>query len=265
MFQRSRVFCALVVAWLLSGLPLAQAGIDLGGGSISLGGGSLDMGCTQLSIAAAGSFSAGQGRIVNLGGMSSTGLVQGGLARFELSGQWSNQGSFLPGQSSVLVTDACSATSLISGNNSFWNLSIADIAGPVSFSAGSLQRVDNALVLRGRNANDLLSIRSSVPGQAAFLELAMSGSQDIFHVSVRDNHAPAEGQALAVGDPADFQSVDAGGNSRWFRDSLPRPIPVSTLTPLATGMLLLLVFMLGLWRRPFLDLAAAQSYRRNKP
>ncbi|MCC5866293.1 MAG: hypothetical protein JJU31_14315 [Wenzhouxiangella sp.] len=265
MFRRSRVVCALIFAWLLSGLPLVQAGIDLGGGSIALGGGSLDMGCTQLSVGAAGSLLAEQGSIVNLGGLSSAGVVQAGLARFELSGQWNNQGSFLPGQSSVLVTDACNAATLISGNNSFWNLSIVDIAGPVSFSAGSLQRVANALVLRGRDANSLLSIRSSVPGQAAFLELETSGSQDIFHVSVRDNHAPAEGQALAVGDPADFQSVDAGGNSRWFRDSLPRPIPVNSLTPLATGMLLVLVFMLGLWRRPFPDLAAAQSYRRNKP
>lgn len=259
-----RSLSVFVLSFFVLGGSRAEAGIELGGGSIALGGGNIDFGCTGLTIAPGAEFSAGQGQLRNLSLVNNAGTLAGGQADVEVSGQWTNAGSFIAGQSSVSVTNSCGASTVIGGENDFWNLVAAGLTGPLIFESGQQQRVANQLVLRGLDVDNLLFIRSSVTGSPAFLALAMAGSQDIFHVNVRDNHAPDEGQALAAGGPFDFQSVDAGGNSRWFRDAFPPPVPVNALMPLSSLLLVLLVLFLGMWRmacfRNKLNESASRTY-----
>ncbi len=242
-------YCVAILSCLMPFQTL-RAGIDIGGGSIVLGGGRVDMGCSALTIAQGGSLSAEWGELANLSDMVNAGTLSGAQARFEVSGQWNNTGAFLGGQSSVIITGDCGEASVISGQSDFWNLVVSGLSGSITFQSGSLQRIANELVLLGQDAANRLVIRSSQPGQPASLVLALDGSQDIFHVNVRDIHALPVGQALAVGDPFEFQSVDAGGNRRWFRDALPPPVPVNSLTSAAALLLGLVLLLFGMRAGP---------------
>lgn len=208
---------------------LAQ-GITVGSGSaLSLGSGQIDLGCGSLIILSGGQVDGGQGTI-------------------NLSGNWSNSGTFDPGSSTVNMADGsgCGSPVTIAGNTTFHNLVITTNSGrQVNFAAGSTQTVTSALTLAGV-AGNLLKIRSTTQGSPAFLDLTSTASQNIDYVDVQDNHAT--GLYLASGDPGRFNSVDSGGNLRWFLNAGPTDIPtLSSLGMLATLMGLLMA-VLG-WRR----------------
>lgn len=226
-----------------------EANIDIGAGTFALGSGTVDLGCGNLAVASDGRLLAEAGQLMNIGGLLNTGEVRGGQGQFQISGLWSNKGSFIANQSTVHLTKDCSTTTTIAGQNNFWQLLASNVAKRIVFISGDIQQVQNALVLRGVSSVDRLSIRSSSPGQPGFMELDPSGSQDIFWVDVADNHAPSSGQPLAPGFPEAFESVDSGGNLNWFADAVDLAIPIPTLAPLAIALLGLLMLLFGLWQQ----------------
>src|SRR5690606_14263175 len=135
---------------------------------------------------------------------------------------WSNNGgSTNPGSSQVTFNTDCSSDTInISGNSSFWNLSLQTTSGrQVTFAAGSTTMVDGHLIMNGagdeNNPANLLKIRSSSPGTPAYL--LVNGPYAISKVDVRDNHATQPGEWINWGQPEVFDSIDGGGNFRWFR------------------------------------------------
>lgn len=231
----------------------SQAGIQIGGGSISLGGGSINLACAGVTIGSNGSLEAQQGQLVEIGSLLNSGTLEAGQSQLSLSGNWTNSGVFSPGQSLVRVTDDCGNTTAISGANTFWRLQADGLGQQLVFGAGDTQQVLNNLVLRGNGATDRLVIRSSAPGQPAFIDLAIDAAQTIFWVDVADNHASAAGQPLAIGFPEAFESVDSGGNRNWFTDGLLPILPVPVLSPLMLALLALLLLTAGI----------LQQYRRS--
>jgi len=202
-------------------------------GNFSLGGGTLELPCVDFL---------NSGGTVNVAGL------------INVSGNWGNTGAFNAQGGTVHLDDDHCVPNLatVTGNTNFFALRIdTDSGKQVNFQAGSTQNVGGGITLLG-TAGNLLKIRSTVPGSPAFLNVA--GGQNINYVDVQDNHAT--GLYLAPGLPNQFNSIDRGGNSRWFLNlgpevnpgSPPNINPIPTLSATATLLLGLALSALVSWR-----------------
>jgi hypothetical protein len=219
------------------------------GGTISLAGGALDLGCTDITVA--GNLQVGSAPITTVrdvtiqAGTTPDGTLDGGAGSITLAGNWSNSGIFIPGTSSVFFVDnpPCAASSTLSGNTTFYNLSLVSSLGKTyAFTAGTTQTILHALTIQGTLAHPI-QIVSTVPGEQAFINLAPGGTQNIAHVGVSDNWAT--GQPLAPS----LTSEGGTGNSRgWFGVALSSPIP--TLGPGGMALLVLILAGVGVFFAP---------------
>ena len=202
----------IVATALLAFATAASAGqFTVGTGAIvDLGTGSLDLGCADLTVA--GTLSAGtagfaQARDVTI---DPAGLVNGNSATLALAGDWDNSGTFNAGISTVRLVDGCGlASAVIAGDTSFANLDMTTTSGFLyNFVSGSTQTVTGALSLEGAAAN-LLTIRSTLNGSEAFLNVQGTSSADF--VDVQDNDATG-GNAIALGP----NSVQGSNTPGWL-------------------------------------------------
>jgi len=232
-----RTGLAAAVTFIALGLaaPASAGNLTVGAGStLDLGAGSLALGCGDLDVSGtltAGSvgFSAARDVAIAPGG-----IVNGNSATLSLSGDWDNAGTFNAGASTVQMVDGCALFSgVVVGNTSFANLAIiTTTAKQVSFTAGSIQTVTGLLSLLG-SAGNLLQIRSTVNGSAAFLNAA--GTSSASYVDVQDNNARP---GKVIGLPAN--SVKGSNTPLWWFGT-----PVPLLAPMALGALALLLLASG--------------------
>jgi hypothetical protein len=224
---------ALLVA--ATGASAAQLTVG-SGASINLGTGSLDLGCADLTVG--GTLSAGtagfaQARDVTI---DPSGLVNGNSATLEVAGDWDNAGTFNAGTSTVQMVDGCGlASAVIAGDTTFANLDMTTTSGFLySFVSGSTQTVTSSLTLLGDTGN-LLTIRSTLAGSEAFLNVQGSGSGDF--VDVQDNDATA-GNPITLGP----NSVKGSNTPGWLAAAL---VPV--FGALGLALLALSLVWSGLW------------------
>jgi len=227
------VIYLLALGGVLGEAAPARAGnVTVGSGSsLNLGTGNLALGCADLDVL--GTFTAGpvgftQGRDVTI---AASGVMNGNSATLQLSGDWDNTGSFVPGTSTVLIVDGCGLLSgVINGNSSFNNLEIESASGKqVSFTAGSTQTVAGAFAVGGASGF-FLKIRSTIGGLAAFLNILGAGTATF--VDVQDNNALAGNDVFMSSG-----SIKGPNTPGWV---LTGAIPL--LPPLA-GALLLAAFL----------------------
>jgi hypothetical protein len=196
--------------------PAAAAGLSIGADStVQLGDALLALGCDDLLI-------------------KPTATLQAQASTISLAGNWDNRGTFGAGTGTVLFEDGCVPNlSSIAGSTTFFDLRITTSTGKtVRFEAGVTQKILDGLTLMGAPGN-LLVIRSSIPGQQAFLDLAPAASQLIDYVDVADNGAT--GQDLAPG----AHSIDSGNTTGWLfvtptATATDTPTDTPTPTPTAT-------------------------------
>ncbi len=229
----AKISGALSLAGVLSLAPLtvhAQSITVQGGSTFSVGDGSVQLNCGDLTVAGDFTIAAGSAQTIRHVSISSGGDITVGSGLISLSGNWSNAGTFTPGTGSVEIVDGCgTTTTAMSGDSTFTDFSITTAVGrSLQVASGSSQVFTDNLTLRGAPPN-YLSIRSSSAGVPAFFTLNFGASQDIFGVDVADNDASAQ-QTIAPRPPADFSSIDAGGNSNWFVFR-----PVGGVTPPGTS------------------------------
>ena len=235
----------LALFCILSSISCAASaqGIMVSAGSvISLGAGSITAGCGDLTVAGTLNLDSGSVSLIDSVAIN-PGTINGGSGALSLSGDWTNAGTFNAQTSQVNIVDDCgTAASTISGDTDFYGFSATSSAGKqLQFAAGSTQSFGSSLTLAGSGSNRL-TVRSTAAGSPAFLVLADSASQNVQYVDVADSDA-SRGAAIALGDPASFNSVDSGGLVNWFVDVIQSgPVPVNTL-PLP--MLILLAAMLA--------------------
>jgi hypothetical protein len=189
---------AAVLVTLVTASVASGANVTVGSGSsFDLGTGSLDLGCADLTVGGtltAGTAGFSQARDVTI---DPSGVVNGDSATLGVAGDWDNAGAFNAGTSTVQLVDGCSlASATISGDTTFANLNMTTTSGFLySFTSGSTQTVTGALALQGAAAN-LLTIRSTLEGSEAFLNVQGSSSGDF--VDVQDNDATA-GNTVILG------------------------------------------------------------------
>ena len=221
----------LAVAALLTLATAASAGqVTVGSGSsVDLGTGSLDLGCADLSVAgtmAAGTVGFDQARDVTI---DPSGVLDGESATLEVTGDWDNAGTFNAGTSTVQLVDGCGlASAVVAGDTTFANLEMTTTSGFLyRFTSGSTQTVTSSLALLGAVAN-LLTIRSTLDGSEAFLDL--QGTQSVSSVDVKDNHAIGNPIPL----PAD--SVNSGNALGWIAVVIPA-LPLAGVIGVALAFL----------------------------
>jgi len=237
----------MVIVLVLPALGSAAGIYVQSGTSLLLDSGTIDMGCGDVTIA--GNLNIQSGAIINTRHFNiSAGSVDAGNGQVELSGNWSNSGTFIPGSSQVTVQDGCATTnSTMSGDSDFYAFSAVSSNGKLlQVDAGTSQVFGNSLTLQGVIGDPLL-IRSSSAGSLAFFSLDLASTHNIFAVDVRDNNA-LSGQLLAPGFPADYESIDSGDNSNWFLD-LFEYVPVPTLSPWALLVLIMVLMTTAFVRR----------------
>ncbi|MGA7296375.1 MAG: hypothetical protein WBW92_02540 [Rhodanobacteraceae bacterium] len=198
----------------------------------------MDLGCTDMSVAGSLQVDSATISAVHNVAIQAGGTLDGGSGSITMAGNWSDGGTFIPSTSSVFFVDnsACAPSSALSGNTSFYNLSLISILGKVyTLTPGNTQAILNGLTIQGTPANPI-QITSGNPGSPGFVNLASGGTQNISHVGVSDNWAT--GQALA---PLLTNEGGTGNSRGWFGIALQIPIPA-----LGTGGIgLLALFLAG--------------------
>ncbi len=206
----------LLPCLLATGLVHA-VGMTVGpGASYSLGVGTTDLGCGDLNVA--GTLHLNSGMIDQTDSVLLSGTINGNTGSITFGDDWSKSGTFSAGSSQVTLNDDCGdGASLFTGDTAFYGLTVTTTSGKQwNLTSGSTQDIANALSFTGTSGNGLV-IRSTTGGSPAFIELAPGGSQLIDYVDVADNHALGPpGQWIAPGYASDYNSVDSGGNDRWF-------------------------------------------------
>lgn len=248
--QNSRARARLL-ALAFTSVVAAPAHADLtvpAGGLVTLGPGIVDLACTDLVVAGTLQINGGALKNVRNVSIQPGGVVSGGTGLIEVAGNWSNAGTFAAGTGGVNFRELCGAgAATISGNTAFNRASFVTTSGRnYVFAAGSTQTVKSVLEISGTVTNPI-QFRSSAPGQVAFINLLIGGTQLIQHVGVTD--VWATGEWLAP-----FQSNEGGGGNahRWFgtpsgpgTGSAGKAIP--TLDTAALAVLAALLAAAGAW------------------
>ena len=214
------------------------------GATWSLNGGTLDLGCTDQTVAGTLQIGSGQELSARNITIQSGGVVDGGSGAIELGGNWSNNGGFLAGASTVRFRDLCAlAISTISGSSSFANARFVTSTGKnYVFAVGSVQTITGVLEITGTTPQPI-QFRSSAPGQIATIDLAPTATQQIAHVGVTD--VWATGQPLAP----DLKNEGGGGNAMgWFGSLVPGA--VASIPALSNVMMATLAALLALFAGP---------------
>lgn len=190
---------ALALSALLNGAAFAQMVVASGATVNMPASGTLGMGCNTLDVQ--GLFNVSAGQVSNAGNVSigGTGTVNGGSGTISLSGNWSNNGSFLPGTGSVVITDGCATGQIqITGATVFNNLTLTSTSGRTFvLPAGTNITVNGTLTLQGTSGQPIQLISSS--GQTAVVNL---GPQ----AQVIRNFATVPG-TVQIGAPTSPQSI----------------------------------------------------------
>ncbi len=225
---RTGLAALVLLAWAPAGAQLTVGS----GASLDLGTGSLDLGCADLTVT--GTLSAGtagfsQARDV---GIDPAGVLNGESATLEVAGDWDNAGTFNAGTSTVAFVDGCGlASAVVAGDTTFSGLSLVTTSGKLySITSGSTQTATGLLELMGASGN-LLTIRSTLGGVAAFF--VRLGSQSVSFVDVDDNDATG-GNPIGIS-PSD--SVKGASTPGWVTGAVAPVLPGAGLVVLALGLL----------------------------
>ncbi|WP_157719150.1 IPTL-CTERM sorting domain-containing protein [Halopseudomonas salegens] len=149
-------------------VPLAQANFSVPpGGSFTVpAGGSFDVSCGLLDV---------QGELLNDGeitqaqdvDIAGSGTLNAGSGTLFVGQNWNNSGTFIPGNSTVVVDDSCGTDPIVfTGATTFNNLTIISNSGrTVLLPPGNGLVVNGTLTLQGAGAQPLV-LESSGPGLA---------------------------------------------------------------------------------------------------
>ncbi|MCX5699008.1 MAG: filamentous hemagglutinin N-terminal domain-containing protein, partial [Candidatus Omnitrophica bacterium] len=137
-----------------------------------------------------------------------SGTLDAGSNTITVGGNWTHgNGDFLTGTSNVVFYDA-SRSSIISGNNTFYNFSCITSNKNLYFEAGKTQTIMNTLYLAGRENThgslDKILLRSTQEGTRWYID--PQGAFEVSYVNVYDSYNL--NSRLIVGD-----GIDHDGNS----------------------------------------------------
>lgn len=130
-------------------------------------GGTIGLGCAALNVMGGFILNSGQVNKAGAVGIGAGGTLDAGSGTLVISGDWSNNGSFIPGSSLVIFNDDCAFGPIsFSGNSVFYNLTLISTSGRTFvLPEGSHVTVNGTLTLQGTTGNNIQLV-SSGPGAA---------------------------------------------------------------------------------------------------
>lgn len=209
----------LAAALLWSAAATAQVTVPAGGSVSVPPGGAVDLACTGLLVN--GSFQLGSGQVDNAAGVTinAGGNVDGGTGTLNVSGDWSNGGSFVPGTGTVAFGDACTSGPVsFTGPTTFHNLTL-DGGRTYTVPAGATLVVTGVLRLDGTLA-DPVTLVSSDPGRTAFIRLGPQAQVVRTFADVASNVqiGPATPTSIPTLEPVALVALSALlGAGAWWR------------------------------------------------
>ncbi|HET9033158.1 MAG TPA: hypothetical protein VFN25_09655 [Dokdonella sp.] len=235
-----------LVVWLLAGfLALSATAATAGwqipaGATVQLSDGHVGLGGTDLVVSGSLALGAGTVEMARAISINPGGVIDAGNGLLELTGTWSNFGSFLAGASTVRFIDGVLAQAGVNGDTLFHDLSFISSSGKTHVLAvGSTQGIDGLLTILGLSGQ-AIQMASATANQVAYMNLLPTGAQNIHNVGVSDIHAIGQPQA-----PDETNQGGSGNDLGWFGNTaLIEGIPLPVLSPgwlALLGMLLILV------------------------
>lgn len=189
LFARAVFSRGVMASFCLLFLPVAHANLSIPpGSSFSIPpGSSFDLSCGVLDV---------QGDLIlNSGELSQTqdvviadgGTLDAGTGTLFVGQSWTNNGTFIPGDSTVVVDDSCGSDPIVfSGATTFNNLTIISSSGrSVVLPPGNGLVVNGTLTLQGSAGQPLL-LESSGPG-LAIIQLGPDAQVVSSNLSVASN------------------------------------------------------------------------------
>lgn len=132
-------------------------------------------------------------------------LASGGF-QINVAGNWTNNGTFTHGSNTVVLDGAAGSTQAISGNTTFYTLSVTTGNRIITFAASSTTTIDTggSLTMTGTSCSQLLVLRSATAGSQWTLT-NNGASATVTNIDIQDgNHT---GTGITAGN-----SVDSGNN-----------------------------------------------------
>jgi hypothetical protein len=168
-----RLFIAAALLMLLSPAALAQLTVPIDS-SFDVADGSMSLGCTPLDVDGTLSIDSGQVSDISEVNIGTTGTINGGQGTLNVSGDWNNLGTFVPGTGTVNFTDGCAVGPVqISGATVFNNLTLTSTVGRTFIiPAGENITVNGILTLQGTEDQPIQLVSSS--GEPAVIGLGPS-------------------------------------------------------------------------------------------
>lgn len=155
--------------------------------------------------------------------ISSDGTLNAGDGNINLTGDWSNAGTFTYGTSTVTLDGE---NQEISGDTTFYNFTKSvPRACAFTFGAGDVQSVNNTLTMTG-SSGKVLTICSTDGGTQGTLDVASNITSGIDYVNVTDNKADGENHTITAG----LNSVDSGNNTNWIFLGYPENVSLDLLS-----------------------------------
>ncbi len=179
--------------------------------------GSFTQGAFALNVTNAvrngGTFTAGAA--VNIGSLNNTGTLNANGVTITDGGNWTNPGTFNAGTSTVIFNNS-GATSAITGNNTFYNLTCSTASKNITVAQGSTQTVSGTLLLDGSSVATRINL-ASAGGPGTSWNLILNGKYGCRHVAVQGSNA--SGTVYLPINPVGFK--DNGDNTNWYNPEFP--------------------------------------------
>ena len=138
------------------------------------------------------------------------GTVDANGQNMNVAGNWARTGgTFTPGTGTVTFDGA--GTSVISGSNSFFNLTSTTAGKTLSFTSGTTQTITNTLTLTGAVGNLITLSRNGGSGVEQWnMNVQAGATSSVSYVSV--SNANATGSSILAGST----STNGGNNTAWI-------------------------------------------------
>jgi len=141
-------------------------------------------------------------------GVLGAGILNAGAATLNIKGNWSNQGTFTAGASTV---NFIGGNQSINGSTTFYNFTKnVTTAATLTFDHLGTQTIVNSLILNGASLQ-LLSLRSTSLTVAFKIILQFGGQQSLSYLDV--SYSDASGGSTLV---AGATSTNSGSNTNWL-------------------------------------------------
>jgi|GEM_PF-4576455 len=179
-----------------------------------------------LTVTGAGQTTMLTGAITTLGNLTNTAshtfdVSAAGNYAITLNSDWTNAGVF----NAQIGTVTFSASAILTGNSTFYNLTDTTPGSSLTFTAGSTQTVSGLLTLAGASGNPIQLVSSTTNPWY----LRMNGNSIVGEVAVQ--RSVISGAVIYAGQ----SSIDNGQNVNWIFDYPSGAITTMTATPELNG------------------------------